>query len=107
MQLLRTKKSVNYWEIFHSIARPFFWDNLKDYIGFIAAGFYNNPSDKLDVTAVTGTDGKTTVVNLAASIFANSFEDSAAIGTLGVVIYRKKSKKASVTGLWSGQLNNT
>ena len=73
--------------------KTFFWDNLKDYIGFIAAGFYNNPSDKLDVTAVTGTDGKTTVVNLAASIFANSFEDSAAIGTLGVVIYRKKQRK--------------
>ena len=71
----------------------FVWDNLKDYIGFIAAGFYNNPSDKLDVTAVTGTDGKTTVVNLAASIFANSFEDSAAIGTLGVVIYRKNQRK--------------
>ena len=74
--------------------KTFFWDNLKDYIGFIAAGFYNNPSDKLDVTAVTGTDGKTTVVNLAASIFANSFEDSAAIGTLGVVIYRKKNKES-------------
>ena len=73
--------------------KTFFWDNLKDYVGFIAAGFYNNPSDKLDVTAVTGTDGKTTVVNLAASIFANSFEDSAAIGTLGVVIYRKKQRK--------------
>ena len=73
--------------------KTFFWDNLKDYIGFIAAGFYNNPSDKLDVTAVTGTDGKTTVVNLAASIFANSFEDSAAIGTLGVVIYRKNQRK--------------
>ena len=73
--------------------KTFFWDNLKDYIGFIASGFYNNPSDKLDVTAVTGTDGKTTVVNLAASIYANSFEDSAAIGTLGVVIYRKDQRK--------------
>ena len=73
--------------------KTYFWDNLKDYIGFIAAGFYNNPSDKLDVTAVTGTDGKTTIVNLAAGIFANSLEDSAAIGTLGVVIYRKNQRK--------------
>ena len=73
--------------------KTYFWDNLRDYIGFIAAGFYDNPSDKLNVTAVTGTDGKTTVVNLAASIFANSFEDSASIGTLGVVIYRKKQRK--------------
>ncbi|MDA9718826.1 UDP-N-acetylmuramoyl-L-alanyl-D-glutamate--2,6-diaminopimelate ligase [Betaproteobacteria bacterium] len=73
--------------------KTFFWENLKDYIGFIAAGFYNNPSDELNVTAVTGTDGKTTVVNLAASILANSFEDSAAIGTLGVVIYRKNQKE--------------
>ena len=78
--------------------KTFFWENLKDYIGFIAAGFYNNPSDNLDVTAVTGTDGKTTVVNLAASIFANSFEDSAAIGTLGVVIYRKKQRKQVLQG---------
>ena len=78
---------------FPQYCKTFFWDNLKDYIGFIAAGFYNNPSDKLNVTAVTGTDGKTTVVNLAASIFANSYEDSAAIGTLGVIIYRKKQRK--------------
>ena len=84
--------------------KTFSWDNLKDYIGFTAAGFYNNPSDELNVTAVTGTDGKTTVVNLAASIFANSFEDSAAIGTLGVVIYRKKQRKQVLQDFGPGNL---
>ncbi len=73
--------------------QTFLWKDLKDYVGFIAAGFYRNPTHEMDVTAVTGTDGKTTTVNLAASIFANAFEDTAAIGTLGVIVYKKNNKK--------------
>jgi UDP-N-acetylmuramoyl-L-alanyl-D-glutamate--2,6-diaminopimelate ligase len=35
-----------------------------DALGFIACNFYDNPSEKLDVVAVTGTNGKTTTATL-------------------------------------------
>ncbi len=33
-------------------------------LGFIAANYYDNPSEKIDVVAVTGTNGKTTTASL-------------------------------------------
>ena len=38
-------------------------------LGIMAANFYNNPSDKLKVVGVTGTNGKTTTVTLLFDLF--------------------------------------
>lgn len=58
-------------------------DALGEKTGLIASRFYGEPSQALRVTAVTGTNGKTTVTHLAARV-AGQLEDSAAvIGTLG------------------------
>jgi UDP-N-acetylmuramoyl-L-alanyl-D-glutamate--2,6-diaminopimelate ligase len=38
--------------------------NSAEALGYIAANFYNNPSEKLKVIAVTGTNGKTTTATL-------------------------------------------
>jgi UDP-N-acetylmuramoyl-L-alanyl-D-glutamate--2,6-diaminopimelate ligase len=38
-------------------------------LGFIASNFYGNPSDKLKLVGVTGTNGKTTVVTLLYKLF--------------------------------------
>jgi UDP-N-acetylmuramoyl-L-alanyl-D-glutamate--2,6-diaminopimelate ligase len=38
-------------------------------LGFIASNFYGNPSDKLKLVGVTGTNGKTTVVTLLFKLF--------------------------------------
>ncbi|HSZ72139.1 MAG TPA: Mur ligase family protein, partial [Cytophagaceae bacterium] len=38
-------------------------------LGIMAANFYNNPSDKLKVVGITGTNGKTTTVTLLFDLF--------------------------------------
>jgi UDP-N-acetylmuramoyl-L-alanyl-D-glutamate--2,6-diaminopimelate ligase len=38
-------------------------------LGFIASNFYNNPSEKLKLVGVTGTNGKTTIVTLLFQLF--------------------------------------
>ncbi|MEO8150550.1 MAG: UDP-N-acetylmuramoyl-L-alanyl-D-glutamate--2,6-diaminopimelate ligase [Bacteroidia bacterium] len=40
-------------------------------LGYIAANFYNNPSEKLKLVGVTGTNGKTTTVTLLFNLFRN------------------------------------
>ena len=38
-------------------------------LGVIAVNFYNNPSEKIKLVGVTGTNGKTTIVSLLHQIF--------------------------------------
>lgn len=52
--------------------------------GEVAAAFYANPSEKFTVIAITGTNGKTSCANWAASGAAIDARVTAAIGTLGV-----------------------
>ena len=40
-------------------------------LGLVAANFYDNPSEKLKLVAVTGTNGKTTVAFVASIVFVN------------------------------------
>lgn len=40
-------------------------------LGFIASNFYDNPSSKLSLVGVTGTNGKTTVATLLYELFSN------------------------------------
>ncbi|MEP7168291.1 MAG: UDP-N-acetylmuramoyl-L-alanyl-D-glutamate--2,6-diaminopimelate ligase [Bacteroidota bacterium] len=41
-------------------------------LAFICANFYNNPSEKLKLTGITGTNGKTTTATLLFNIFRNT-----------------------------------
>ncbi len=43
--------------------------NSSEAMAFIAAEFYNHPSEKLKLTAITGTNGKTTVATLLFRLF--------------------------------------
>lgn len=53
--------------------------------GVLAREFYNNPSEKLCITAITGTNGKTSVCQLAASLLTKlSGAYCSKIGTLGI-----------------------
>lgn len=63
-------------------------NNLKHVLGDIASEFYNKPSDYLDVIAVTGTNGKTTVVNCLAQLLEHlQHQPCAILGTLGAGLY--------------------
>lgn len=56
-------------------------------IGMIASSFYGRPSFSLQLVAVTGTNGKSTVTAAAAFALARCGITAAAIGTLGYAIF--------------------
>ncbi len=59
--------------------------DLKSLAGEIASQFYGVPSASLDVIAVTGTNGKTTVTNWIAQSLDKINIPCAVIGTLGMI----------------------
>lgn len=59
-------------------------EHLRDRAGEIAARFYDHPSRALDVIAITGTDGKTSVAWLMAAAMAHLKRTAHYIGTLGM-----------------------
>lgn len=62
-------------------------DGLRDKLGAIAARFFGDPSRRLHVTGVTGTNGKTSIVQLLGRAFASLGRRSATIGTLGAGLH--------------------
>jgi UDP-N-acetylmuramoyl-L-alanyl-D-glutamate--2,6-diaminopimelate ligase len=67
---------------------PVLWiDDLHAQIGDIAARFYDLPSRSLRVIGVTGTNGKTSTVQLLAQALDFLGHRSATIGTLGAGLY--------------------
>lgn len=57
--------------------------NLKQHLGEIASAFYGNPSAQINLVAVTGTNGKTTVSQLLAHAAQFAGMKAGVIGTLG------------------------
>lgn len=57
--------------------------NLRQQAGYIADGFYSQPSKSLWMVGITGTNGKTTCSNWIAQAFAALERKTAVIGTLG------------------------
>ncbi|MGH7635985.1 MAG: Mur ligase family protein, partial [Gemmatimonadaceae bacterium] len=58
-------------------------DHLRVHLGEIAARFFDRPSEALTVIGVTGTNGKTSTVQLLAQAFSRLGHRAATIGTLG------------------------
>ncbi|HET8553474.1 MAG TPA: UDP-N-acetylmuramoyl-L-alanyl-D-glutamate--2,6-diaminopimelate ligase [Rhodanobacteraceae bacterium] len=64
---------------------PVIWiDNLRHHLGAIAARFFDHPSSALTVIGVTGTNGKTSTVQMLAQALDLLGHRAASIGTLGV-----------------------
>ncbi|MGN6382188.1 MAG: UDP-N-acetylmuramoyl-L-alanyl-D-glutamate--2,6-diaminopimelate ligase [Dyella sp.] len=63
---------------------PVVWvDGLAEHVGEIAARFYRHPSQELRVVGVTGTNGKTSTVQLVVQALHRLGHRAASIGTLG------------------------
>lgn len=58
-------------------------DSLSGKVSAIADRFYSNPSERVCVTGITGTNGKTSCATFLAQALAVLGSDSATIGTLG------------------------
>ncbi len=72
-------------------------DRLRKELGRIAGRFYGDPSQSLDVIAVTGTNGKTTVALLCAQSLKRLHGDAGYAGTLGIGRLGDLSETATTT----------
>jgi UDP-N-acetylmuramoyl-L-alanyl-D-glutamate--2,6-diaminopimelate ligase len=67
---------------------PVLWiDDLHARLGEIAARYYDHPSQALRVVGVTGTNGKTSTVQLITQALSRLGHTAASIGTLGAGLY--------------------
>ena len=57
--------------------------STQDILAKISSTFYNNPSSKLNIIGVTGTNGKTTVTHLIQKLYEAFEQKCVLIGTLG------------------------
>ncbi len=79
--------------------------NTRKAQGIIASNFYNNPSKKINVIMVTGTNGKTTVVSLFYSLFMSMKIKVGMLTTIENKI-NNKTYSSELTTPDSIQLNN-
>ena len=63
--------------------------STRDVLPLLAATFYGQPSRRLDLIGVTGTNGKTTTAYMIESIFRTLGERTGLIGTIGAIINGK------------------
>lgn len=69
-------------------------ENSGESLGQIASNFYGNPSKKLKLVGVTGTNGKTTTTSLLFELFTNL---GYKVGLISTVIYRIGEKEIKAT----------
>ncbi len=70
---------------------------LAQQLGHIAARFFDEPSARMKVLAVTGTNGKTSVANLLAGALSALGRRAAVLGTLGNGLYGALEKSTHTT----------
>jgi len=71
-------------------------DNVRDILAYISHRFYGEPSKKLQVVGITGTNGKTTSTHLIRHILETCGISTGLIGTVNYVI-GKRMQKAGLT----------
>ena len=59
-------------------------------LAIIASNFYNNPSSKLRLIGVTGTNGKTTIATLLYNLFQNAGFKTGLLSTVKVLVSAKE-----------------
>jgi len=65
--------------------------------GLIAANFYGNPSKKMKIAGVTGTNGKTTITYIIENILKEAGIPSGVIGTINYRIRQKRLPSSNTT----------
>ncbi|RDS85194.1 UDP-N-acetylmuramoyl-L-alanyl-D-glutamate--2,6-diaminopimelate ligase [Dyella psychrodurans] len=73
---------------FEDVDVPVLWiDGLHTFVGEIASRFFGRPSESMRVIGVTGTNGKTSTVQLLAQALETLGHRTATIGTLGAGLH--------------------
>lgn len=63
-------------------------DNSHKALAFMAANFYDNPSEKLKLVGVTGTNGKTTIATLLYAMFENAGYLTGLLSTVKIMVHK-------------------
>jgi len=71
--------------------------NTRRALGFIANNFYDNPTKKLKIIGVIGTNGKTSTTNILRQLLKFQNIKCSLIGTSGVYINNKRLKETLTT----------
>lgn len=71
--------------------------NVREIMSLIACKFYKNPTEKLKIIGVTGTNGKTTISTLIFNSLKLLGKKSAVIGTNGIIIENQKYETEMTT----------
>ncbi|KAK8964788.1 hypothetical protein KSP40_PGU015443 [Platanthera guangdongensis] len=72
-------------------------ENTQSAIPLLASSFYDRPSEKLSVIAVTGTNGKTTTTHLIKSMYEAMGWKTGMLGTIGYCIHGNQLLEAPNT----------
>lgn len=70
---------------------------LREKLGYLVARFYGDPSRKLHIAAVTGTNGKTTVSQMLGQLIRAAGYDCGVIGTLGAALDARPTEVVNTT----------
>ncbi|ASK61946.1 UDP-N-acetylmuramoyl-L-alanyl-D-glutamate--2,6-diaminopimelate ligase [Virgibacillus phasianinus] len=72
-------------------------ENSRDALARISANFYGNPTEKLNLVGITGTNGKTSTTYFIKSIFEQAKRSTGLIGTTGTMIGDQHIKNKNTT----------
>ncbi len=72
-------------------------ENSHEVTGIVASNFFGNPSAKLKLVGVTGTNGKTTVTTLLYDLFKSLDEKCGLISTVKILVGEKEYKTINTT----------
>lgn len=71
--------------------------NARYSMGVFSAQFYNQPSEKMTLIAITGTNGKSTTAQYLKSIASAAGQSAGLIGTLGIFIESERQDSSNTT----------
>jgi UDP-N-acetylmuramoyl-L-alanyl-D-glutamate--2,6-diaminopimelate ligase len=80
------KKLIAYDKLYPAIKDSFFYQSYKKYRAQFANSLYNTPSKDFFVIGITGTNGKTTTVNILHKILNDNVAPTLAISTATIKI---------------------
>ena len=72
-------------------------DNSNIALSVLAANYYGNPSDDIQLIGITGTNGKTTVATLLYKLFKKAGFKVGLLSTVKILIYNKEYKATHTT----------
>src|SRR5690554_2613540 len=72
-------------------------ENSPEAMGIIAANFYDNPSEKLKLIGITGTNGKTTTATLTYKLIESLSYAAVLISTIRILVNGREYQTAHTT----------